>query len=69
MEKKRKQGRPTKYDKKYDEMIIEHMAQGFSNQSFAGKIGIKTTTNFFRVNEDRRSKTSAISRRNCTKTC
>jgi hypothetical protein len=40
MSEKREQGRPTKYKKEYDKLIIEHMAQGFSNVSFAGTIGI-----------------------------
>lgn len=33
-------GRPTVYDPKYCDMLIEHMAQGFSFESFAGKIGV-----------------------------
>ena len=32
-------GRPTDYDKKYCDMIIEHMSQGLSKESFAGAIG------------------------------
>lgn len=33
-------GRPTKYDPKYCEMLIEHMGQGMSFESFAGLIGV-----------------------------
>lgn len=35
-----KVGRPTKYDPKYCEMLIEHMKQGFSFESFAGLIEV-----------------------------
>jgi hypothetical protein len=35
-----KTGRPTKYDSKYEEMLIEHMAEGYSFESFAGLIGV-----------------------------
>ena len=37
-------GRPTKYDSKYCEEIIELMGQGFSAEAFAGKIGISKQT-------------------------
>ncbi len=37
-------GRPTKYDVKYCEMLYEHMAQGFSLESFAGVIGVSRST-------------------------
>lgn len=33
-------GRPSKYDPKYCEMLIEHMAEGLSFESFAGVIGV-----------------------------
>jgi DNA-binding XRE family transcriptional regulator len=36
--------RPTKYNKKYDEQIIEFMAQGYSKEAFAGKIGVAEHT-------------------------
>lgn len=36
----KKLGRPTKYDPKYDEMLIEHMAQGLSFEAFAGLIEV-----------------------------
>ena len=41
---KNKGGRPTDYRPEYCEQLIEHMAQGFSYQSFAGVIrkGVKT---------------------------
>ena len=35
---KAKVGRPSKYKKDYCEQLIEHMAKGFSFESFAGKI-------------------------------
>lgn len=41
---KRSHGRPTKYDEKYNEMLIEHMAQGFSFESFAGVIEVNQDT-------------------------
>lgn len=37
-------GRPTKYKKKYCEMLIEHMAKGLSYESFAGKIEVSRDT-------------------------
>ena len=42
--KKKPTGRPTKYDQKYDEMLIEHMAQGYSFESFAGIIEVNQDT-------------------------
>ena len=37
--KKRPIGRPSKYDSKYCDMLIEHMSEGLSFESFAGLIG------------------------------
>lgn len=34
------EGRPSKYKPEYCMMLIEHMADGFSYHSFAGKIGV-----------------------------
>jgi len=31
-------GRPTKYDPKYCDMLVKHMAKGFSFESFAGVV-------------------------------
>ncbi len=36
--------RPTKYDEKYCEMLIEHMAEGYSFESFGGIIEVDETT-------------------------
>jgi hypothetical protein len=33
-------GRPTKYKKEYCEQLVNHMAKGFSFESFAGSIGV-----------------------------
>ena len=38
--KKKKLGRPERYKKEYCEQLIEHMAKGFSYESFAGKLGV-----------------------------
>lgn len=32
-------GRPSDYDSKYCEMLVKHMKEGYSFESFAGKIG------------------------------
>lgn len=37
-------GRPSKYDPKYCQQVIDHMSQGFSFESFAGKIGVAKDT-------------------------
>lgn len=37
-------GRPTDYEEKYCEMLIEHMEQGLSFESFAGFIGCASST-------------------------
>jgi hypothetical protein len=37
-------GRPSKYDSKYDQMLIDHMAQGLSFESFAGLISVNKDT-------------------------
>jgi len=36
--------KPTKYKKKYCEELIEHMKQGFSYETFGGKVGVGKTT-------------------------
>jgi len=40
MASKPKKGRPTKYKSAYCEELYEHMAQGFSYESFAGRIRV-----------------------------
>ena len=42
--KREGEGRPTKYQKKYCKMLIEHMAKGFSFESFAGLIEVHRDT-------------------------
>lgn len=37
-------GRPSDYDPDYCEQLVEHMGQGFSFESFAGKIGVHRST-------------------------
>lgn len=37
-------GRPTKFRKEYCEMLLEHMKQGFSYESFGGRIGVSPDT-------------------------
>jgi hypothetical protein len=37
-------GRPSKYDPKFCDMLIEHMAKGYSFESFAGDIGVNRDT-------------------------
>lgn len=37
-------GRPTKYKRKYCEMLIEHMGKGYDFQSFAGKLLVNRDT-------------------------
>lgn len=37
-------GRPNKYDEKYCEMLIEHMAEGLSYESFGGVIRVCRAT-------------------------
>jgi hypothetical protein len=39
-------GRPTKYDKKYDQMLIDHMAKGFSFETFGPSIGVVTSSTY-----------------------
>lgn len=39
-------GRPSKYDPKYCEMLVEHMAEGFSFEAFAGKLRVSRATVF-----------------------
>lgn len=44
-EKKRRVGRPTKYKSTYPAMLIEHMQQGFSFESFgASPVGVAKDT-------------------------
>ena len=33
-------GRPTKYEERFCEMLIDHMAEGLSYESFAGLVGV-----------------------------
>lgn len=42
--KKKPIGRPTKYDEKYCEVVIELMAKGYSKEACAGYIGIAKQT-------------------------
>jgi hypothetical protein len=37
-------GRPTDYKEEYCEQLIQHMARGFSFESFAGKVGVSKQT-------------------------
>lgn len=37
-------GRPTKYKEEYCQMLIDHMAKGFSFESFAGLISVNRDT-------------------------
>lgn len=37
-------GRPTLYDPKYCDEVVEHMKEGLSFESFAGKIGVSKQT-------------------------
>ena len=49
------QGRkPTGYDVKYCEMLINHMAQGLSVEAFAGKIRVskQTVYNWMKIHDD-----------------
>ncbi len=41
---KSKGGRPSKYDPAFCDQLEKHMAQGFSIESFAGKIGVSRDT-------------------------
>lgn len=43
-EQKRSAGRPSKYDPKYCDMIIEHMEEGASMASFAAEINVARST-------------------------
>lgn len=40
----KKWGRPSKYDKKYDEEVVEHLSKGFTIASFARTIKVDVTT-------------------------
>ena len=37
-------GRPTKYEIRFCKMLMEHMGNGYSYESFAGKIGVTRST-------------------------
>lgn len=37
-------GRPSKYDEKYCEMLVDHMAEGYSFESFAAVIDVNRDT-------------------------
>lgn len=43
-EKKKEVGRPTKYDKKYCDVVIDYMERGYSKEACAGAIGISKQT-------------------------
>jgi len=40
----KRRGQPTKYDPKFCEMIIEHLSQGYSMESFAGVVSVSRDT-------------------------
>jgi hypothetical protein len=37
-------GRPSKYEERFCEMLIDHMTEGFTFESFAGRIGVNRDT-------------------------
>ena len=39
-----KVGRPTKYKEEYCDMLIKHMSEGYSFESFAGVVGVSKQT-------------------------
>jgi hypothetical protein len=41
---KKPHGRPSKYDQKFDEMLITHMTEGLSFEAFAGIIEVNVDT-------------------------
>ena len=41
---KKNSGRPTKYKEEYCELLIDHMAQGFTFESFAGLVSVNLDT-------------------------
>lgn len=43
-EESRGRGRPSKYDPKFCDVLIEHMSKGLSYESFAGAIGVSKQT-------------------------
>lgn len=47
-------GRPTLYDPKFCEMLVEHMSKGFSYESFAGVVSVSLDTlyNWEHLNPD-----------------
>jgi hypothetical protein len=40
----KKMGRPSKYDPKFCDLLVDHMSKGFSFESFAGLINVRTQT-------------------------
>lgn len=54
MSKEKKRGQPTKYDPKYCDMLIKHMASGLSFDSFAGEANVHLDTlyEWAKVHED-----------------
>jgi transposase len=42
--KKRSKGRPSEYDPKYIDTVLEYMSQGYSKEATAGAIGISKQT-------------------------
>ena len=46
-------GRPTKYDPKYCAMLIEHMAKGYSFETFGPSIDVAVSTTYLWVKEYR----------------
>ena len=47
-------GRPTKYKEEYCQLLVEHMADGLSYESFAGVVGVSKQTiyDWEKVNSD-----------------
>lgn len=46
-------GRPTTYDEKYPEMLLEHLSKGYSFESFGGVVGCakETLYNWLKANK------------------
>ncbi len=47
MTEERNLGRPTAYNEQYCGMLITHMAQGLTKESFAGEIGVTRRTLYY----------------------